>query len=216
MIDSKHQHDKEATSPVVKTTGKLIHWARVYDLLFARKPTEVHKQLVKEAALKPGEHVLDVGCGPGTLALLMATKVAPGGEVVGIDASPQMIERATQKAKKAAAGARFEVAAIESLPLVDASFDASTSTFMLHHLPHDVQTKGLAEVRRVLKPGGQLLIADFASDSGSFLGHLLSVLGHAHGSSTFPALEDELHKAGFEHVEQLSSPRKGTMIVRAR
>jgi len=215
MIDSKHQHDKEATTPVVRTTGKLIHWARVYDLLFARKPTEVHKKLVKQAALKPGERALDVGCGPGTLVLFLATKVAPGGEAVGIDASPEMIERATQKARKAGTAARFEMAAIESLPFADASFDVATSTFMLHHLPHDVQATGLSEVRRVLKPGGRLFIADFESNGGSFLGHLLSVLGHAHGSSTFPALEADLRHAGFEHVEQITSPGKGTMIVEA-
>jgi ubiquinone/menaquinone biosynthesis C-methylase UbiE len=70
-------------------------------------------------------------------------------------------------------------------------------------------------VHRVLKPGGRFVIVDFSSESGSFLGHLLSVLGHAHGKSTFPSLEAKLKSAGFGKVEQLPSKRKGTMIVKA-
>jgi ubiquinone/menaquinone biosynthesis C-methylase UbiE len=206
-----HSHAKHAP----QTTGKIIRWAKWYDLLFARKPTKEHKAAVKAAVLQPGEKVLDVGCGPGTMAILMAKKVGPEGEVVGIDASLEMIEVARNKAKKQGSHARFEPAAIESLPFPDATFDAATSTFMLHHLPDDVQCKGLAEVRRVIKPGGRVLIVDFSSESGSFLGHLLSVLGHAHGSSTFPKLEGVLREAGFTNVEQLPSKRKGTMIVRA-
>jgi demethylmenaquinone methyltransferase/2-methoxy-6-polyprenyl-1,4-benzoquinol methylase/phosphoethanolamine N-methyltransferase len=207
-----HSHAKHAAP---QTTGKIIRWARLYDLLFARKPTEVHKQVVKAAAPQPGERALDVGCGRGTMAIILAKKVLPAGEVVGIDASTEMIDVASRKGKRRGSTARFEAAAIESLPFDDAAFDLATSTFMLHHLPDDVQAGGLAEVRRVLKPGGRFVIADFSSDSGSFLGHLLSVLGHAHGKSSFPALEARLRAAGFANVEQVPSKRKGTMILKA-
>lgn len=197
------------------TTGKTIRWARLYNLLFARKLSAEHKLALTYAAPQPGEKVLDVGCGPGTMAIAAAERVSPGGEAVGIDASAEMIEVARGKAKRVKSPARFEAAAIEALPFADGYFDAATSTFMLHHLPEDVLAKGLAEVRRVLTPGGRLVIVDFASDSGTFLGHVFSVLGHAHGGNTFPGLETKLHEAGFTRVEQLPSKRKATMIVKA-
>ena len=207
-----HSHARHAAP---QTTGKIIRWARLYDLFFARKPTEVHKQVVRSAAPQPGERALDVGCGPGTMAIILAKKVLPGGEVVGIDASTEMIDVARRKGKRQGSTACFEAAAIESLPFDDAAFDLATSTFMLHHLPDDVQATGLAEVRRVLKPGGRFVIADFSSESQSFHGHLLSILGHGHGRSSFPALEARLRAAGFANVEQLLSKRKGTMILKA-
>lgn len=203
------------TEGAPQTKGKTIHWARLYNLIFARKPTAEHLLAVKHAALQPGEKVLDVGCGPGTMALLMVKKVAPGGEVIGTDASLEMIEVARRKASRAKSATRFEPAAVEALPFGDASFDVATSTFMLHHLPDEVQEKGLAEVRRVLKPGGRLVIADFSSESGSFFGHLLSIIGHAHGRSTFTGLEAKLREAGFKEIEQLPSKRAATMIVKA-
>ena len=208
----QHEHADE-TAP--HTTGRIIRWAHLYNMLFARHLTAVHKQAIEAAAPQPGETALDVGCGPGTAAIVLAQKVAPVGEVIGIDASLEMIDVARKKAKRERSTARFEPAAIESLPFTDGYFDLATSTFMLHHLPDDLQAKGLAEVRRVLKPSGRLAIADFSSESGSFLGHLLSVFGHARGNSTFPALEAKLRTAGFEHVEQIPSKCKGTMIVTA-
>ena len=208
-----HHEDAKQTAP--QTTGKIIRWAKWYDLLFARKLTAVHKQALTAAAPQPGDKVLDVGCGPGTMAIVLSQMVTPGGEVVGIDASLQMIEVARKKAGRERSTARFEPAATEDLPFAEGYFDMAMSTFMLHHLPEDVQSKGLTDVRRVLKRGGRFVIADFSSDSGSFLGHLLSLFGHAHGHSTFPSLEAKLRTAGFEHVEQLPSKRKGTMIVKA-
>jgi ubiquinone/menaquinone biosynthesis C-methylase UbiE len=206
-----HEHATQAA----ETRGSIIRWARLYDLLFARKLSKDHKRVLKYAAPQSGEKALDVGCGPGTMAIALAEKVSPGGEVVGIDASSDMIRVAARKAKKAGSAARFEAAAIESLPFADATFDLATSTFMLHHLPEDVIAKGLAEVRRVLKPGGRFVIVDFASDSGSFLGHLLSIVGHSHGKSTFPDLEAALHRAGFTTTEKMESHRKESLIVKA-
>jgi demethylmenaquinone methyltransferase/2-methoxy-6-polyprenyl-1,4-benzoquinol methylase/phosphoethanolamine N-methyltransferase len=210
-MTAKQEHAK----PSPHTTGRLIRWAHWYNLIFGRKPTRVHTRAIRAADPRPGEKALDVGCGPGTIALVLASKVAPGGSVVGIDASPEMISVARKKARSGHSDARFEAAAIEGLPFPDDSFDLATSTFMMHHLPEDVQRKGIAEVRRVLKPGGRFVIADFSSESQSFLGHLLSIIGHGHGQSTFPSLVESLRGAGFVNVEQVDSTRKGTMIVRA-
>lgn len=208
----QHRHADEAAP---HTTGSIIRWSRLYNLFFGLKPTAQHQRVIEYAAPQPGEKALDVGCGPGALAIAMSEMVGEGGEVVGIDASLEMIETARRKTKRQSLPVRFEAAAIESLSFPGASFDLATSTFMLHHLPDEAQRAGLAEVRRVLKPGGRLVIADFASESGSLLGHLLSILGHAHGGSTFPSLESKLREAGFARVEQLKSKSKAVMFVRA-
>ena len=207
-----HEHAQH-TAP--HTAGSIIRWARLYDLLFARKPSAEHKLALKAAAPQPGDKALDVGCGPGTLAILMSQEIGSEGEVVGIDASMQMIEVARKKAKKQNVATRFEPAAIEALPFADDSFDLAASTYMLHHLPEDVQAKGLAEVRRVLKPGGRFVIVDFSSDSHSFFSHLLSIIGLAHGNSSFPVLEAKLRTAGFTTIEQIPVKRKASMLVKA-
>lgn len=206
-------HGQASAAP--QTKGKTIRWARLYNLLFARKLSKEHRLALKHAAPQPGERALDVGCGPGTMAIALAERVGPAGEAVGIDASAEMIELARDKAGRAGSAARFEAAAIEALPFADGEFDVATSTFMLHHLPEDVRAKGLAEVRRVLKPGGRFVIVDFASDSGTFLGHLLSVMGHSHGKSTLPHLESALREAGFSSIEKMRSNRKESLIVKA-
>jgi SAM-dependent methyltransferase len=170
-------HQPTASAP--HTAGRLIHHARVYDL-FGKKMSGGRDTLVEVAAPAPDENVLDVGCGTGTVALTIAARV-PSARVIGIDASPEMVELAKAKAVKAGAGCEFQVAAIESLPFPDSSFNLVTSSLMLHHLPVELKRAGLAEVRRVLEPGGRFVAVDFATESHTRLGHLLSILGHGRG-----------------------------------
>ena len=105
-------HHERARHAAPHTTGRIIRWARLYNLLFARNPTGVHKEALRAAAPQPGEKTIDVGCGPGTMAIVLSQKVAPGGEAVGIDASLEMIDVARKKAKRERSTARFEPAAI--------------------------------------------------------------------------------------------------------
>ena len=211
-------HEQHATQ-APKTTGRTIRWARWYDLLTAvlsfGRSSELYQQAMDLAEPKPGQKVLDVGSGTGTLAIMLGEAVAPGGEVVGIDASTEMIDVAQSKAKKQKSSARFQPAAIESLPFEKDSFDLVTSSLMLHHLPEDVQVKGLAEVRRVLRPGGRFAVVDFSSDSGTFLGHLMAMFGHKHGHSTASSHASKLRSAGFTQVEEVKTDRKGLMSIKA-
>ena len=215
---------KRKTAEAPKTAGHVIRWggihgARWYDL-FGRvisfgRDKAIREKLVELAAPAPGEKVLDVGCGTGTLALALKSRVGAG-EVHGIDASPEMIEVAKEKATKAGSDIDFRLALIEAIPFPDASFDLVTSSLMLHHLPDDLKTKGLLEIRRVLKPGGRFVAVDFAAHSHSALGHLLSILGHSRGESMLDKLTPMLKDAGFGEVEGIPTRHKNFAFIRAR
>ncbi len=210
---------RHKTAETPQTTGRVIHWARFYDLFgtlisFGRDKA-IRQKLIDLAAPASGENVLDVGCGTGTLAIAMKPRIGAG-EVHGIDASPEMIEVAKEKAAKAASDVDFQVALIEAIPFPDASFDLVTSSLMLHHLPDDLKRKGLAEIRRVLKPGGRLVAMDFAANSHGPIGHLLSIFGHSRGEPIVDMLTPMLKDAGFADVEAVPTRHKNFAFIRAR
>jgi len=198
------------TGDAPKTTGRVIRRARWYDLV-SRKVSFGRDKLIRLAAPAPGENVLDVGCGTGTLAIALTDKVAPG-KVHGIDASPQMIEVAHEKSAKAGLAIDFQLALIEAIPFPDNVFDLVTSSLMLHHLPDDLKRAGLAEIRRVLKPGGRFVAMDLSTESHSPLGHLLSILGLARGENVVDKLAPMMKDAGFEHVETIATHKKFAFI----
>jgi ubiquinone/menaquinone biosynthesis C-methylase UbiE len=114
--------------------------------------------------LKAGARVLDAGCGPGTITLGLARRVAPG-EVIGIDLEEAQFERAREQAGQEHLSVQFRKASIYELPFEDASFDAVFSHAVLQHLSDPIAA--LTELRRVLKAGGVLGIR--AGDMGGTL-----------------------------------------------
>ena len=116
--------------------------------------------LLDQAELRPGQRVLDLGCGTGTLAL-MAAEREPGLEVVGLDADPEILARARGKAAAAGAEIQFDQGLSTDLPYEDESFDRVCSMLFFHHLKPADKRRTAAEVARVLRPGGQLHVADF-------------------------------------------------------
>ncbi len=129
-----------------------------------------------------------------------------------------MITVARKKASRAKLEIDFRVGVIESLPYPDSTFDAVTSSLMMHHLPEHLQVKGLAEIKRVLKPGGRLLIADMTRASNSMHAGVFTLLTMPHGHDTQFGIEDlpELLKgAGFEGINQLNERFLTIGFVRA-
>jgi ubiquinone/menaquinone biosynthesis C-methylase UbiE/protein-S-isoprenylcysteine O-methyltransferase Ste14 len=122
---------------------------------------------IDAARLSQGDRLLDVGCGTGKLAIQAAT-LADGHSVgaLGIDATPGMIALARENARLARSRAEFRVGVGEALPVADASFDAVTSSYFLHHLPSDVKRKAILEMWRALRPGGRLVITDYGRPTG--------------------------------------------------
>jgi ubiquinone/menaquinone biosynthesis C-methylase UbiE len=193
-----------ATPPalVPTTTGRVLNWAVGYDLLVwlltHGRDRAFRETLVGLARLSDGERVLDVGCGTGSLAIVAKRHVGPAGEVVGIDASPAMVARARSKTTKAGLDVSFKNGVAESLPFPDAQFDAVLSTMMLHHLPRKARQECAGEVRRVLRPGGRVLVVDFGQAQGQrgFLAHF-----HRHGHVDPRNIVSLLEEAGFRVVE---------------
>jgi demethylmenaquinone methyltransferase/2-methoxy-6-polyprenyl-1,4-benzoquinol methylase len=134
-----------------------------YDALNSVMTAGLHHRWRERAAdraeLSPGESALDVCCGTGDLALELAGRVAPGGHVVGCDFSEPMLDLAREKARERVAdGVRFEWADALSLPYDAGRFDAVTVGFGVRNLA-DLE-RGLAEMARVLRPGGRLVVLE--------------------------------------------------------
>jgi ubiquinone/menaquinone biosynthesis C-methylase UbiE len=144
--------------------GHVLHHPRAYDWL-ARVITfggeaRFRQRTLDLAELHSGDAVLDVGCGTGTLLIEAAKRVGRSGPLRGVDRSPEMLAHARRKAAARGISAEFHEGSSDHLPFPDASFDVVFSTLMLHHLPASMQLATVAEVRRVLRPGGRIIIVD--------------------------------------------------------
>ncbi len=198
-------HGHSSAEHTAATSGRVLHGARFYDLFaflvsFGREK-RLRQRTVELAGVAAGQSVLDVGCGTGTLTLAAKAAAGSAGRVAGIDPSPEMIEAARRKAARARSDVEFRVGVVEALPFEDAAFDVVLSSLMLHHLPDDVKRKGLAEIARVLKPGGRFFAVDFVGGSpGHVLGRLLGHGRHGRGSGGPDAAAPMLEAAGFADV----------------
>lgn len=220
MHSHSHAHSHEDSS---QTEGRLIRWAAFYDaftnILTLGHIGMLRSMTIDKAELKAGEKVLDVGCGTGGVTIPAKRRIGSGGLAAGIDPAPEMIAVARKKAARAQLEIDFRVGVIESLPYPDSSFDVVTSSLMMHHLPYEVQVKGLAEIRRVLKPGGRILIADMLRLSKSLHDRLFATLTLHGGRVERFGIQDlpkTMEEAGFENVQLLDESFLTIGFLRAR
>ncbi|KQY27574.1 hypothetical protein ASD38_16840 [Caulobacter sp. Root487D2Y] len=196
--------------------GLTIHDAARYDLLVGLLTLggerRLRERILNLAGLRPGEQVLDMGCGTGSLAMLAKRRVGPSGAVHGLDPSPEMLERAAAKASRAGITLSLSKGAVQAMPYPDASFDVVISTFVLHHVPASVRRTMAHEIRRVLKPEGRALLVDFGPPKASERGAIDHF--HRHGFVRIDEVVADLEDAGFRTA---SGPvgAKGLDFVRA-
>src|ERR1051325_4520904 len=166
---AQHRHENSDGQSSKITKGLILDTGWRYDLmewlfdtfLFRGKLRELRQRTVELADIQPGVKVLDVGCGTGTLALEVALRVGGAGQVVGIDPGTQQIARARTRAARRNLPVQFQIGVIERLDFADQTFDVVLSTIMMHHLSDTLKRQGLAEIFRLLKPEGRLVVADF-------------------------------------------------------
>jgi ubiquinone/menaquinone biosynthesis C-methylase UbiE len=132
--------------------------------------------LIDQAEIQAGQSVLDLGCGTGTLAMMVKQRHASA-EVTGLDADPQMLRVAKYKSARENIPVKFDMGMTYSLPYPDESFDRVMSSIMIHHLKTPDKKRTAGEVFRVLKPGGRLHIIDFGKPVTLF-GKLLGPFLH--------------------------------------
>lgn len=187
--------------------GAGFHWLTpLYDPLVALtcRDAVVKRRLVEVADLRPGQRVLDLGCGTGTLALRVK-EACPGAEVTGFDADPRMLRAAAAKAKRRGLPVSLDRGFAQSLPYPNGAFDRVVSSLFFHHLSPEAKAAALREAHRVLSPGGELHFADWGRPAGPlmrllFLGIRLldgfpNTAAHARGE-----LPDLVSAAGFANV----------------
>lgn len=128
----------------------------------------LHRRVLDEAGLRAGTRVLEIGCGTGNL-LLLAHRLTPGVVTTGLDPDTDALDRAARKARRRGVDLQLDLGYADSLPYEDGSVDVVLSSLMLHHLPEAAKVPALREARRVLRPGGRLVVLDVDGE------------GHRHG-----------------------------------
>jgi ubiquinone/menaquinone biosynthesis C-methylase UbiE len=182
-----------------------IRWARFYDVVVQvvtlGRARRLRSTTLDHAGVFPGARLLDVGCGTGTLTLEAKRRCGAEGSVHGLDVSPQMIARARAKAVDAGLDVTLEVASADALPLADESCDIVLCSLALHHLRRNQRRKAVAEMQRVLAPGGCLVIVELSPERGLLA--VVSPVAFLHRGSGDIAAEAEalLADVGFRDVD---------------
>ncbi len=159
------------------------------------------------ASIRPGEVIVDLGSGGGLDVFLASQKVGPEGKVIGIDMTPEMIERARANAEKGGyRNVEFHLATIDRLPIADGVVDCVISNCVINLAPDKPAV--FREIARVLKPGGRLAVSDIALKGelpAPIAESLAAYVGCIAGAIRIEDYRAGLFAAGFEHVEIVDS-----------
>jgi ubiquinone/menaquinone biosynthesis C-methylase UbiE len=180
----------------------------MYDplLRWALRETAIKRQLIEQAQIEKGHRVLDLGCGPATLTLLIR-RAHPEADVIGFDGAQKAIDLARAKAAKAALKVTLDHVRSFDLPYPDDSFDRVVSSLVFHHWTRENKARTLKEAFRVLRPGGELHVTDWGEPQNTLMRvAVLSVQLLDGFKSTTDNVNGVLPKlfgdAGFEEVQE--------------
>ena len=208
-VHSPLAHLFPRSSHATGTRGHTLGAPRRYDafanLFFFGRRRATFQALIDAAGVQTGQRVLDVGCGTGYFARLLAETVGADGLVVGVDASPEMIGYAKERAARLS-NCQFQINAAESLSLPSEHFDIVVSSLFMHHLPADLQMVALTEMWRVLRPGGTLLIAEAQVPRAPGWRLIAQLHGYDRMAHAVEQLERIIADARFEHVRGGDAP----------
>ena len=180
----------------------------LYDLVMAATMREgtFRPALIDAASIRPGHDVLDLACGTGSLATMIGARV-PEARLVGFDADPQVLAIAEGKVRAAGVNVRFDQGLSTRLPYADQSFDRVVSSLFFHHLSLHDKRGTAAEALRVLRPGGELHVADWGRASNWLMRALFVPVQLLDGfentrDNVSGGLPTVFEDAGFESVRQ--------------
>lgn len=196
-----------------------FHWlTRWYDpmMKYLFHDETLKMALMNQTYIQPGQTVLDMGCGTGTLAL-MIKQLQPNAKIYGLDIDPQILDMANKKVQQTGSQIDLQQGSATCLPYPDQSFDHVFVSLILHHLTRQDKQQALKEAFRVLRSGGELHVVDFGEPHNAMMWSISwltrwfeEVYDHVLG--LLPVYTEE---AGFQPVEEITSYHSilGTVVL---
>lgn len=172
----------------------LLRWG-MRELTFKRR-------LIAQARIASGFRVLDLGCGTGTLTVLLK-QTHPHADIIGIDGDPSVLAIARAKATRQNTPITFDEGMAFQLPYADDSFERVVSSLVIHHLTTDDKKRTFREVYRVLKSGGDLLIVDFGKPHNRFAWLISLVIRRLERTEDNILGRELIRAAGFQPVQTI-------------
>ena len=176
-----------------------------YDPLFklAMHEQTFKRQLIQQAHIQPGMRVLDLGCGTGTLTILIK-QMHPDAEVIGLDGDRIILEIARSKINKAGLNITLDYGLAFQLPYPVNSFDRVLSSLVIHHLVTEDKQRAMLEIQRVLRSGGELHIVDFGKPRNTYSRLVSLVMRRLEeaNDNIQGLLPEMIQRAGFMQVEE--------------
>jgi ubiquinone/menaquinone biosynthesis C-methylase UbiE len=177
----------------------------LYDplLRWVMREERFKRRLIEQASVRGGHRVLDLGCGTGTLTI-MVKQARPEAEVVGLDGDMKVLRIAREKADKAGVSLLLHQGMAYDIPYRDGCFDRVLSSMMLHHLTAEDKKRTLADVFRVLRGGGELHVVDFGPPRNLYsrLAAFISARAEQVADNVRGRLPGMFREARFDHVEE--------------